>query len=319
MDVKFNFGISVKTQYTGLFRTPENVHQPFPCLGNKKERQSKAYFNNRKWRAMINEICLSLDPMTRSVHAISPFGFELTQDKKYLSGNLKRFYFYIGIVDKNFFDLDVAKKFVDLFFQRVKKENFFNINDVVLKIEQDKFIKLRDDNYKCKYSDKLVDVQCRYVDTSIMDYYCDYVICCLSAINENKDEPKEFQTNKRFRVRTYQLYVMLESLFGNIIQKMNDHEKYLYSLVFSRVDNSINIFFNEQELYQTADTVDQVIMRNLIKKRVALMSNEVQSGSDTIILNSKCLHVDDELTLKIDRKHYNSAVNKIKQTYWLYQ
>lgn len=276
-------------------------------------------FNNKKWRMMIDQICHLLDPIDHSIHAISPFGFELTKDKKYLFGNLKRFYFYIGIKDKKFSEVDIAKKFADLFFEIMKNEDFFKIEDVVLRIEQNQFFKLKNDDYTCKYSDKLIDIQCRYVDTSIMDYYCDYVICCLSAINENKDEPKEFHTNKRFRVRTYQLYIMLEKLFGKYIDPMNHYENMLYSSIFSRVDNNINIFFDENELHEVSDSVDEILMNNLIKRRVSSMIDQLKLGGETISVVSKCLHVDDELKITINKKYYIDAVSKIKQTYWAYQ
>lgn len=272
-------------------------------------------FDNSAWRQ-------SISPIVRSIHheldVITPFGFELLENKKYLSSRLKKFYFYIGVKDKSISTNDVAHIFSEklLSFLETKNSPFLS-RHIAIKIEQSKFIKLRAHHSEISRDDKLIDIQCRYVETSILDDYCNYVICCLSAIQNGCDEIKEFHRNKRFRSRSYQLYVMMEALFGHLIQPMNVFEKNVYRRILSRINNSITLFFNDHELLTPSDQLDHLLM-DFMKIRVEKMLLQVK-GNAPILIRCKSFHVEDELQIDIAKRHYENAIQKIKKTYLAFQ
>jgi hypothetical protein len=47
-------------------------------------------FNNKLWRKVTTQICNDID--FENLEAISPFGFELLNDKKFLQNNIRRLY-----------------------------------------------------------------------------------------------------------------------------------------------------------------------------------------------------------------------------------
>lgn len=289
----------------------------------KKNISSGYLFNNSLWRSFLNKICLNVSKKfsVNDLEVISPFGFEIFEDTQYLKKNLRRFYCYIGIPHKhiNIDSKEVAKIFGDELCKYLHYYHSKFFNSIVLKIEQDKFIKICNDNYLCKDEDKLIDIQCRYIRSTILNDYADYVICTLNAINERKDEPREFSCNKRFRVRTYQLYLMLECIFKIIMPRMSADETKLYNMVFSRVDNSVCIFFDNKKLYIPANEMDINIMNDLIAPRITIMNDIVKNSNDCFQLQARSYHVNDQLQLTICKKIYNFAVNKIVNTYFNFE
>ena len=127
-----------------------------------------------------------------------------------------------------------------------------------------------------------------------------------------------FAENKRFRNRTYQLYVMLESIFGYIVSPMTDSEKLLYQVVLKRITNSIDVFFRDEKLFEVADSNDMRAMHELIKPRVKNMVENIRLGKKIITIRSSSYHVDDNLELEIDESHYNSAMKLIRDTYEIF-
>jgi len=173
-------------------------------------------FNIQLWRTVLDRLIDDIDKPKIGLEIISPFGFEVMEDHRFLNSTLRRFYCYIGILTKYFeFAEQIAYKF-DQNLTSLLANKFPAFHDeIVLKAIQENFIKLRPPDYQCTPHNKLIDIQCRSMTTSLLDDYADYLICCLAALYFGKDEPKFFNDNLRFRNRTYQLYVMIEKIYGH--------------------------------------------------------------------------------------------------------
>jgi hypothetical protein len=281
-------------------------------------------FNNGQWRKNINNICDQLDQKYAGIETISPFGFELLGDKQFLNKNLKRFYCYIGLPKQERkiseqATLTVIENFSTILFESIKLYFPLLTKDFILTIHQNKFIKLRSENYIPQCTDKLLDIQVRYTDNSILDDYADYIIATLAALHDGKDEARFFIHNTRFRSRTFQLYVMQECLFSHLLPTMNQSEQDLYKLIFSKINNSVNIFYDTEKLNVQADNEELNIMDELIRPRINLMLEEAKNHSDVFCLQVESYHVTDILQLQIGRKIYLELKEKIKQSYLKYE
>ncbi len=172
-------------------------------------------------------------------------------------------------------------------------------------------------DYKCNHMDKLIDIQARIIDDNILCDYARYIICAVDSICSKKEEPRHFFENKRHRCRTYQLYVMLENIFGYLLPPMNVFLNESYSNLFKLIDNSIQIFYTPSEMFINASDHEMHILQMLITPRVNLMREVIQIGTPSDLIKLKCdaYHVEGQLELIINKKIYEKAIDKICLTY----
>ncbi|WHN65909.1 hypothetical protein [Cysteiniphilum sp. QT6929] len=281
---------------------------------------SSGKFNNSLWRSILKINANELSKqMGINIEVISPFGFEVTNKKNLLSKKLRKFYAYLGINkihESKIINIKaVSAIYGDLLLAYLKKhyESFYD--DIIIKVYQDEFIKLRSFDYIPQDGDKLIDVQTRITESNIYQDYADYIICCLSALAQDKDEPAMFADNVRHRVRTIQLYIMLENIFGHLIHQMTEKQNGLYRMAYGKIDNSLSIFTNPDLLNIQADNNEMEIMLTLIKPRVSEIVEVLKHGHETQTIESNSYHVSGKLKLELTRKHYNNAINFITQTY----
>lgn len=280
-------------------------------------------FKNAKWRAVLTEICNKLDIHKLGLQVISPFGFEILEDKMFLYRKLKRFYCYLGLPKKmkslNLNVSDLIEKFYKDLSNKIPIYFPELTNDFILIIKQNNFIKLRSNIYKCKINDKLLDIQFRYFDKTLLHDYGDYVISSLTALKDNKDEIKEFGNNSRFRSRTYQLYLMVENLFGYLLPNFSEINHIKYKSIFSKISNTVEIFYDESKLYVPASEDDLLIMNTIIKPRIAMMLEKIVDDKDNIIVKIGSYHGSDKLSILISYKKYIHAQDKIITSYKNFQ
>jgi len=270
-------------------------------------------FNNSLWRWILSQVSTSI---TKDLQVISPFGFEVMQDKRFLKSPLRRFYCYIGIPAHCHVAHDhILAEFNHMLFDLLKKRYPDFYQKIVLKVVQDQFIKLKNETYQCELDDKLIDIQLRTFSISLLDDYADYIICSLPAIYHGQDEPKEFLVNARFRNRTYQLYLMLEHVFGSYINNMTDDQVALFKKSYKKINNAIDIFYNDQALYTLANDEDKVILNELILKRTHDMITALNDANDVITITSRSYHVNDKLHFTLSKTIYDSAKQFIINTY----
>lgn len=279
------------------------------------------YFCNFSWRKLLNEVCKEIDLDNIGLQIISPFGFELFEKKIFLHKNLKRLYCYIGIPANNIFgEINLLKLSQDFSIKLMSLLNRINIstNDIAILVTQDKFFLKHSKNYKCKSSDKLIDIQVRVVDEDILTDYGKYIICTIDGMLSKKDEPGHFYKNKRHRCRTYQLYLMLEQIFGYLLPSLTVFQKEKMSRLFSLIDNSIQMFYDPSEISIRANDFDMHILNTLIVPRVTLISERIKNFDQVnklMVIKSDSYHVPGQLEIAINEAIYSNAINKIKRTY----
>lgn len=292
-------------------------------LSKPFHKESPAPFCNRTWRHFVKNICKKIDRNNLSLQVISPFGFELLEDKKFLYKSIRRLYCYIGIPSQNAFSCDlfeISKTFSDCLLSSIH-EIGINLSDVAILALQDKIILCHENNYQCSHSDKLIDIQTKIISNDILHDYANYIICTIDSISSKKEEPAHFIESKRHRCRTYQLYVMLEKIFGYLLPSMTIFQAENFCTLFKLIDNSIQMFYSPSELFVTASNHELHLLHSLINPRVELMYQVIQDKSsphELIKLKCDAYHVAGKLELKINKKIYEKAVHKIMTTYLSY-
>lgn len=278
-------------------------------------------FNNRLWRETLKQVCQSIDTHHLGLEVISPFGFELLENKRYLSRKLRRFYAYIGAPRHlNINQEEIVSQFKEIFFEKLTRIDINMLNDFVIVIENNDLYKLRHDGYVCKPEDKLFDIQFRFVDTDILTDYANYTMAVLDGLYREKGEGKEFRVNKISRWRLYQLYIIQEQIFGNLLPPMNKDECKNYKAIFEVISNMIQLFYAPSMIKSAPTSQEEEIIGCLIKPRIAEMYKQINSyhGSQKKTIKCQAYHSDDVLELTLDAELYQDIFNRIKQTYLMF-
>lgn len=285
-------------------------------------RENLTSFSNENWRNLITRTCNKIDKYSIGLQIISPFGFELLEDTKFLYRSIKRLYCYIGIpiqYASQYDPIAVSNEFSKELMSSIIEIDI-KTSDIAILVVQDKFTLIHENNYQCSYSDKLIDIQTKIISDDILHDYANYIICTVDSICSKKEEPEHYLENKRHRCRTYQLYVMLEKLFSYLLPPMTAFQQENFSGLFKLIDNSIQMFYTPSELFISASDYEVHILNSLIIPRVALMQQVIANSCTSNLIKLKCdaYHVNGKLELMIDKNIYINAVNKIKMTYLNY-
>ena len=289
---------------------------------NMHQNNQRVPFNNALWREVLN---LTSDEVNSffnlDIETISPFGFEVLMDKRFLYGTLRRFYCYMGT--KTSVSEAIQSKIIQYFYEilmqqlAVKYSTLFP--SIVLVVMKDNLLYLVDDQYICKPTDKLIDIQFRQVKTSILDDYSNYVIASLDGLIMEKGEVKGYRNRAINRWRFYQLYIMQEELYRQYSPCMLTHEIQLFKNIPSLASNMIKVFFNSESVVQKISIYEESLFQELILPRVNILYKVANGNSKNLMeINSSAYHVKDDLSLSIDKKMYQDIMLKIKNTYHLY-
>ena len=285
-------------------------------------KENDSLFCNKPWRDLLENVCKKIDKNNMGLQISSPFGFELLEDKKFLYRSIKRLYCYIGIPVDAMFDGDlyaISKAFSEKLLSSIHHIGL-NKSDIAILVLQEKFTLLHKNGYQCSPADKLIDIQTKIISDDILCDYANYIICTVDSICSKKEEPEYFIENKRHRCRTYQLYVMLEKIFGYLLPAMTVFQEENFLSLFKRIDNSIQMFYTPSELFVEASEYELHILSSLIQPRVELMRQAISSSELAEVMNLRCeaYHVPSKLELEINKNIYRNAVEKIKTTYLNY-
>lgn len=292
-------------------------------LSTSLHKESFTPFCNATWRNLIANICKKIDKNKVGLQVISPFGFELLEDKKFLYKPIKRLYCYIGVPIQSALGCDqfeISKIFSNQLLSSIH-EIGIDLSNVAILVLQEKFTLLHKNDYECSHSDKLIDVQTKIICNDILHDYANYIICTVDSICSKKEEPEHFFENKRHRCRTYQLYIMLEKIFGYLLPPMTVFQAETFFSLFKLIDNSIQMFYTPSELFISASNYELHLLHSLIQPRVERMRQVIQGESSPHeLMNLECeaYHVAGKLELMINKNIYQNAVRKIRTTYLNY-
>lgn len=279
---------------------------------------TKSGFNNAVWRSLLSQIGQHLDKDGIGIEVISPFGFELLEDRTYLAKSLRRFYAYIGVPKGQVVDeIDLISQYRETLLNTLRVVDQTMFEDIVIVIEGDRLKRLKPNDYQCQPTDKLLDIQLRYVETDILTDYANYIIAALAGLYHEKGEGADYQQNRMRRWRLFQLYIIQEQLFGYLLPSFTVGEQALHQSIFQLTSNMIQFFYDPTLLFMGMTEEESVIISELVKPRIAAMYEAIQPRSPSTRHSILCYayHYNDQLCLTIDQAIYWQALNKIKRTY----
>jgi hypothetical protein len=273
-------------------------------------------FDNKRWRTILNEAASSLHSQWGRFEIISPFGFEVTGRKSCLEARLRKFYCYIGFPSH---DPSLRNALCDDFYKALifflKKHDPPFFFDLAFLIKNEKFIKLKSDNYQCLPSNKLLDIQIRDTE-NIYNEYADYIISSIPSLIEKTGECQQFKECIRYRSRAFQLYVMYEHIFGYLIEKMSLEEYALFLHVHHLIDNSVQIFYSQEEMMTAATGLELMIEEILIKPRILKMLKVIcEQVTNPVHIDIIDFHTYTPMKLTLDKEIYLAAQSKIIKSY----
>ncbi len=278
-------------------------------------------FNNGLWRKLLQGVCQEVDAQyALGLDVISPFGFELLEDKRYLYKNLKRFYCYVGFPEKANVDKhDIEKAYADALLKTLKQHYPAVFDDIAILItHNNKLHKFRPDNYLCTPADKLIDISAHPVKKDILSHYADYLTASVSTLF-NKTGEADVERNSEYvmRVRYYQLYIISETLYSQYLPALSPQEIRLSRSVFASLSNSIQALFTPQSTPPTEE--EKYIAKHLIDKRLARMHAFLTAASekaaDIVTIETGCYHTDHHFSFSLNQDIYEDATSKVKSTY----
>lgn len=272
-------------------------------------------FDNLKWRKIIKLAQQDVCHIWDKISVISPFGFEMTQNKAHLKKTLRRFYCYLGVPLKHKNSLEeITNKFSErlLYHLKLLDINFFN--HIVIVIKNKKLEKLKENHYLCRQNDKLIDIQARTTDDIMLDY-TDAILASLNGLLQGKGESSLFHSNAVKRSRVFQLYFMFEHLFAVLIQPLSKEQKLMYAKIIPRVNNSIQVFFTPILMNTVSTHTDQSILKKLIVPRLALILEAINQSDTKKYINSLDYHVDEKIDITLDLSVYQETITKFKKMY----
>lgn len=276
-------------------------------------------FNNAAWRQLLSQVCQDIDVSHVGLEVISPFGFEILKDnKKFLAGNLRRFYCYIGAPLSKHLDGDmVAAQYTEALLRRLRSMETRMSEDIVVVVQNKNFFKLKEEGYSCKPTDKLIDIQFRSVEKDILTDYANYIITTLGSLLSEEGEFKGHGQDRRLRWHMYQLYIIEEELFGEFISPMNAQQSKIYQTLPKEIKNMIQIFYSPELRYALSDNAEEDILNQLILPRLTLIQAAVNSAGTTekTKVTSISYHYGTKLEFTLDSSAYHYAIDKIKNTY----
>lgn len=275
-------------------------------------------FNNRFWREILAQVAnLVSDELETKIEAISPFGFEVSQNKQFLSGQLRRFYCYLGVGKYSTYSKEyIATRFYENLYDYLTVLNTRILDDIVIVIFNQEMHLLNPKQYQCHSQDKLLDVQVREINHDLLTDYANYLITSMTGLHDKKIESTYFNENIRYRWRTYQLYVIHEYLFGYLLPPMTSEQASLFKKLFTLISNAINIFYHPEEMYIHASQDEMRIYEILINQRISQMILAVNHDRiDSIKISTQAYHYDQTLTLEINHSIYEKAIDFIKKSY----
>ncbi len=289
---------------------------------NPQQDTQKEPFNNALWREILNSTTEEVNSFFNlNIETISPFGFEILMDKRFLYGTLRRFYCYMGT--KTRISEDMQSKIIQYFYEMLMQKLSFKyptlFSSIVLVVMKDNFLYLVDDRYVCKPTDKLIDIQFRQVKTNILDDYSNYIIASLDELVSNKGDCRGYINNIRRRWRFYQLYIIQEKLYQKYLPNMSEHEAKQFKILFGLAGNMINVFFDNVSFNHKLSADEESIFDQLILPRISLLYKLIRGdGKNIITINSTAYHAKENLSLSIDKGIYQEIALKVKSTYHLY-
>jgi hypothetical protein len=281
------------------------------------ETQSMTCFDIRLWRNIVNYASEDLAVTCGApVQAISPFGFEVFRDERFLWKKLRRLYCYLGSKDVSIHDLPTIENlFVDALHARLS-DHWPDMAQQIIAYKTRSTIQwVRASDTPISENDRMVSISCRSTP-DVLDAYSRYIICTLGGLcTETLPELGEFAYDEMARNRVFQLYLMEEEIFRSLMHPLTREEEQLRRGLFHQ-DNRID-FALLRTPSPPASSGEWHVLLNLVLPRLRLMKETVRGKtmSDLEILIAPVFHGAGEISVEISRAVGETALHFVRTSY----
>ncbi len=273
-----------------------------PCAV-ERVKVSAHTINHVAWRKVLLSIDRELKELHPSFSACGPFGFELGWVAANAPQHIRKFYIYTNNPTTEKTSV-VASTVQKIAFRNIKKLYPEIADDFVALIRNQDVELLQGENYQCKLSDKLLDIQVRNVSTDILLDYANYVILAYQSILQKTGEAKNYEESALCRSRMFQLFIMIKKLYERFVSNTNlvDFEQ-ATKMVSPFINNNVQIFFTKAWDLCVPVTKEEMIIINKQVLSLCELVDEVllksTESNATVKINIQPYHVKAEKNLQV--------------------
>lgn len=280
------------------------------------QERVERFFDNTQWRMLIDRFCKQWSKKNNiPIHGICAWGFEVFENNAFLAKNIRRYFCYFGgkglgsVQNINKLSANICQEF----FKFIRHQELRWTEDIVCLLSQEKVTLLKEDGYRCKATDKLLSTYLTEAD-DVLEEYSNYIIASIASFKYTIGEVRTYKTNIVFRWRVFQLYLILEHLFGHYAGPLSDIELRMKMATIHFNDNQVAPFYQDMKEQNTISEYESFILNHFVFKRMALIFEKITQG-DTFRLEQMCFHTGDLLTLDINQQLYLAAKKQIENSY----
>lgn len=282
-----------------------------------------AQFNNALWRSILNETLIETDDDIESLKVISPWGFELSQNKNFLQKKIKRFYCYLFSRTDNQSSTDeILKKFTSTLLKKLAHldSDFYNQLACIVHATDDQLSILynkKPTNYECKETDKLICLDHRKTNTAPIIDYAHYIMCIPQVIAEEKGEISSWKNNRMARHRLFQLYIMMGFVFNDYLKIKQTKDDEFFNKIIHLIDNSFQEIYTAQPEKQKANQMELDAVYNKIIPIAKMILNILNdySKNEAIAISCQAYHSSEILYQRINKDLYDYIIRFTSSTY----
>lgn len=286
------------------------------CAMYVLQEKIERLFDNAKWRTFIDCFCKQWSKKNNiQIHGICAWGFEVFENNAFLAKNIRRYFCYFGgqnLGSKQNVDR-ISANICQEFLRFIRQQEPRWAEGIVCLLSQEKATLLKEPDYQCKATDKLLSAYLAETD-DILAEYSDYIIASIASFIFKIGEVKTYETDIVFRWRVFQLYLILEHLFGHYTAPLSDIELRMKMAAIHFNDNQVAPFYQNMDEQNSISEYESFILNNFVFKRMEMIFEKITQG-DTFKLKQRCFHTGDELTLNINQEVYLLAKQQIETSY----
>lgn len=287
------------------------VHvEPIRCFGTPYYTDGS--FDSIGWREVLHTALLS----SGANEVISPFGFEVARDPKYLRGKIRNFYIYLASGEN-----DPQK-------QQYIGEAFANN---LVSIIKEKYVNLYEELYQIIIPGKKIEyhtggyrtiyIRCREVKNGLLNEYASYLLATVGGIRNYQIKAiNEFKNDPLSRRYLFQLAIIHNYIFEGDVPRLPseqksslmEHIKRLHIADVSGVDR----------VNSTSSLEEQLALDNIVLPFADRLNNfinkSISSEDVAATLRVRDYHGPNELSIQISNSLLQEKIDYIVQSYQMF-
>jgi hypothetical protein len=188
-------------------------------------------------------------------------------------------------------------------------------NDIVLYKTHAGILSLKPTDIGYAANDRLVSVAYRATGDILFDY-AKYIVCTVEGICSGElDEARNYFIDQTSRNRVFQLYLMEEEIFKDVMPPLSSSEEQFRKRLFHH-DNRIDYLIHPH-LSPPASEEERHLLVHLIQRRLQLMSRVLHGNAATqrYTLSCQAVHGSKTLFMDIARPLWEMALTLVRSSY----